>query len=118
MDIETLREYCIQKSGVVESFPFGEDTLVFKVGGKMFLLISLQDPSTFNAKCDPERAATLREEYDEITPGYHMSKVHWNTINMKGRLTINQLRELIDHSYELVYQKLPKKIKEELNQKS
>jgi predicted DNA-binding protein (MmcQ/YjbR family) len=114
MDVETLREYCLQKKGVSESFPFDENTLVFKVGGKMFLLISLQSASTFNAKCDPERAVVLREEYDEITPGYHMSKVHWNTINMYGRLTINQLHELIDHSYELVYQKLPKKIKEEL----
>jgi predicted DNA-binding protein (MmcQ/YjbR family) len=114
MDIEALREYCIQKNGVSESFPFDENTLVFKVGGKMFLLVSLQNPSSFNAKCDPERAIALREEYDEITPGYHMSKIHWNTINMQGRLTITQLQELIDHSYELVYQKLPKKIKEEL----
>lgn len=115
MDVETLREYCLQKKGVSESFPFDENTLVFKVGGKMFLLISLQSAFRFNAKCDPERAVALREEYDEITPGYHMSKVHWNTINMNGRLTINQLHELIDHSYELVYQKLPKRIRDELN---
>jgi predicted DNA-binding protein (MmcQ/YjbR family) len=114
MDIEELREYCIQKMGVEECFPFDEDTLVFKVGGKMFLLTSLQNPVTFNAKCDPEKAAILREEYNEITPGYHMSKVHWNTVNMQGRLTLTQLRDLIDHSYELVYQKLPKKIKDSL----
>ncbi|HXI00967.1 MAG TPA: MmcQ/YjbR family DNA-binding protein [Sphingobacteriaceae bacterium] len=116
MDIETLREYCIQKKGVTESFPFDQDTLVFKVGGKMFLLTGLSNPSGFNVKCDPERAIMLREEYDEITPGYHMSKVHWNTISMLGRLTNGQLQELIDHSYTLVYSKLPKKIKEELNQ--
>lgn len=114
MDIEELREYCILKTGVEECFPFDENTLVFKVGGKMFLLISLQNPFAFNAKCDPEKAAVLREEYDEITPGYHMSKVHWNTVNMQGRLTLPQLKDLIDHSYELVYQKLPQRIKNSL----
>ena len=82
----------------------------------MFLLISLQNPTTFNAKCDPERAVALREEYDEVTPGFHMSKIHWNTVKIHGRLTEIQLNELIDHSYELVYQNLPKKIKEEINQ--
>ena len=117
MDIETLREYCIKKTGVTESFPFGEDTLVFKVGGKMFLLIGLNNPSSFNAKCDPERAIILREEYEEITPGYHMNKIHWNTINMHGRLSVVQLQDLIDQSYDLVYYKLPKRIKDELNQK-
>lgn len=116
MNIETLREYCIGKKGVEECFPFDNDTLVFKVGGKMFLLISLQNPTTFNAKCDPERAVALREEYDEVTPGFHMSKIHWNTVKIHGRLTEIQLNELIDHSYELVYQNLPKKIKEEINQ--
>ena len=115
MDIETLREYCIQKKGVTESFPFGPDTLVFKVGAKMFLLTNLENPVSFNAKCDPERAIALRDEYEEILPGYHMSKVHWNTISLHGRLTDVQLKEFIDHSYELVYNSLSKKIKEELN---
>lgn len=114
MNIETLREYCIQKKGVTESFPFGEDTLVFKVGEKMFLLTSLQNPVSFNAKCDPEKAVALREEFEEIVPGYHMSKVHWNTVSMEGRLSEKQLKELIDHSYELVYNGLPKKVKDSL----
>lgn len=114
MDIETLREYCLQKKGVTESFPFGPDTLVFKVGGKLFLLTGLENPVSFNAKCDPERAVALREEYEEIVPGYHMSKVHWNTVNMRGRLNNSLLKELIDHSYQLVYNSLSKTIKAEI----
>ena len=116
MDIETLRDYCLSKKGVTESLPFGPDALVFKVGGKMFLLTNLQKPDSFNAKCDPERAIALREEFEEIVPGYHMSKVHWNTVSMTGRLTLMQLQELIDHSYVLVYEGLPKKLKEEISQ--
>jgi predicted DNA-binding protein (MmcQ/YjbR family) len=115
MDIETLREYCLQKKGVTESFPFGPDTLVFKVGEKMFLLTNIDNPVSFNAKCDPERAIALREEHEEIIPGYHMSKVHWNTVSLRGRLSISLIKELIDHSYDLVYQSLPKKAKEEIN---
>ena len=115
MDIETLREYCIQKPGVTESFPFGADTLVFKVGEKMFLLTNLQNPVSFNAKCNPERAVTLREEHEEVIPGYHMNKVHWNTVSLQGRLTNPFLKELIDHSYDLVYQSLPKAIKEQIS---
>ena len=115
MDIETLREYCLEKKGVEESFPFGPDTLVFKVAGKMFLLINLNNPVSFNAKCDPERAVSLREEFAEIVPGYHMSKIHWNTVNMQGRLSDMQLKELIDHSYALVYQGLSKKVRAELS---
>lgn len=115
MDIEILREYCLNKKGVTESFPFDTDTLVFKVGGKIFLLTNLQNPVSFNAKCDPERAITLREEFDEIVPGYHMSKIHWNTVSMTGRLSAIQLTELIDHSYDLVCKGLPKNVKDELN---
>ena len=114
MDIETLREYCMAKKGVTEGLPFGEDTLVFKVGEKIFLLTNLQNPVSFNAKCDPEKAVTLREEFSEIIPGYHMNKVHWNTVNMLGRLTQIQLKKLIDHSYDLVFNSLPKVKKEEL----
>jgi len=114
MDIELLREYCIVKSGVTESLPFGPDTLVFKVGGKVFLLISLNTPTKFNVKCDPERAVALREEYTEIVPGFHMNKKHWNTVSFEGRLSDNLLRELIDHSYDLVYKSLPAKIKESI----
>jgi len=114
MDIENLRDYCLAKKGVTESFPFDENTLVFKVGGKMFLLIGLNTASSFNVKCDPERAVQLREEFDEIRPGYHMNKTHWNTVSMTGRLSNLQLKELIDHSYDLVFKSLPKKLKEEL----
>ena len=114
MNIEELRDYCLQKKGVTESFPFGEHTLVFKVGDKLFLLTGLMEGNRFNAKCDPERAVELREQYDEVIPGYHMNKKHWNTIYMDGRLTTKQLHELIDHSYELVLNSLPKKIKEEI----
>ncbi len=115
MDIESLREYCLQKRGVTESFPFDTETLVFKVGGKMFLLTSLSNPISFNAKCDPEKAVYLREEHPEISPGYHMNKVHWNTVRLNGGLSFQLLKELIDHSYDLVYKSLPKKLKEEVN---
>lgn len=108
MDIEIIREYCLAKPGVTESFPFGEDTLVFKVMDKMFLLISLNQPDTFNVKCDPEKAVLLREEFEEVQPGYHMNKTHWNTVSVRGRLKDKQLSEMIDHSYDLVVKSLPK----------
>lgn len=114
MNIEELREYCLQKPGATEGLPFGEDTLVFKVGEKIFLLTSLDTGNRFNAKCDPERAIELREQFDEIIPGYHMNKKHWNTVYMNGQLTRKQLNELIDHSYELVLSSLPKKLQEEI----
>ncbi|HVX48501.1 MAG TPA: MmcQ/YjbR family DNA-binding protein [Chitinophagaceae bacterium] len=115
MDIEILRSYCLLKQGVEETFPFGEDTLVFKVMGKMFLLISLSEsPLQFNAKCDPGRAVELREQYDAIQPGYHMNKQHWNTIIVDGRVPSKLLYALIDDSYALVVQSLPKKMREQL----
>jgi len=115
MNIETLREYCLSKPGVTESFPFGEDALVFKVLGKMFALMLLNQELTINLKCDPERAIELREKHPAIIPGYHMNKKHWNTLNVDGSLTENQILELIDHSYNLVFASLPKKVKESLN---
>ncbi len=108
MNIESLRNYCLEKSHVQETFPFGEDTLVFKVMGKIFLLTGLDQPDRFNVKCDPERAIALREEYEEVQPGYHMNKTHWNTVLMNGRLSDLQLGEMIDHSYNLVVKSLPK----------
>lgn len=118
MNIEEFREYCIAKKGVTESFPFDEKTLVFKVMEKMFALSSLENqPSKANLKCDPERSITLREEYDGlITPGFHMSKLHWNTVELEMNIPHKLLCELIDHSYDLVVNKLTKKLKEELNQ--
>ena len=113
MNIEELRDYCLQKPGVTEGFPFGEDTLVFKVGEKIFLLTGLDSPS-FNAKCDPELAVELREQHDEVKPGFHMNKKHWNTVHTDGSLTNKQLRNMIDHSYELVFKSLPKKLQAEI----
>ncbi|KHD90083.1 hypothetical protein AH06_02135 [candidate division TM6 bacterium Zodletone_IIa] len=104
MDIESIREYCLSKPGVEETFPFGPDTLVFKVKNKVFLLISLDaQPLRFNVKCDPEYALELREEYpDIILPGYHMNKKHWNTIVVNGVLSKKLLMKMIDDSYVLV----------------
>jgi len=104
MDIETLRDYCLLKDGATEHFPFGPDTLVFKVSGKIFLIAGL-DSNYFNAKCDPERAIELRDEYEAITPGYHMNKQHWNSVCWDGRVPEKLLQELVDGSYELVAKK-------------
>ena len=115
MNIETLREYCLSKKAAEEGFPFGEDTLVFKVKGKIFLLVSLgSNPLQFNAKCEPEKAIELREQYDAVQPGYHMNKKHWNTVIVDGRLSTGLLKEMIDDSYDLVVQSLPKKLRMEL----
>ena len=114
MNLETLREYCIQKPVVTEGLPFGEDVLVFKVAGKMFLLISFSQSNRFNVKCDPELAEQLRESHPEIIPGYHMSKKMWNTVYMDGNLTDKQLKEMVDHSYNEVVKSLPKKVRESL----
>lgn len=108
MNIETLRDYCLSKSKVQETFPFGEDTLVFKVMDKIFLLAGLDHSHRFNVKCDPEKAVSLREQYEEVQPGYHMNKTHWNTVFMNGNLNDKQLMEMIDHSYDLVVKSLPK----------
>ncbi|CAZ96436.1 MmcQ/YjbR family DNA-binding protein [Zobellia galactanivorans] len=112
MNIEQFRDYCIAKKGVTESFPFDEKTLVFKVMGKMFALCALERiPSQVNLKCDPERAIALREAYDgRIIPGYHMSKVHWNTLLLES-LPPQLITELVDHSYALVISKFTKKLK-------
>jgi predicted DNA-binding protein (MmcQ/YjbR family) len=114
MNIEELREYCISKPGVTEEFPFDEVTLVFKVMGKMFALTNLEGDWNLALKCDPQRAIELREEHPAIQPGYHMSKVHWNTVIMDGSLSQKLILELIDHSYQLVVDKLPLKLKQEL----
>lgn len=112
VNIEELRDYCLAKPGVTEGFPFGEDTLVFKVE-KIFLITGLDQPS-FNVKCDPEKAIELREQFSEVTPGYHMNKKHWNTVRTDGSLTNKQLREMIDHSYDLILKSLPKKLQAEI----
>ncbi len=118
MNIQQLYEYCLSKKGVTEHFPFDEDTLVFKVGGKMFCLTSLQNwekgnPS-LNLKCDPEKAIELRAAYEAIQPGYHMSKKHWNTVFFHNDVATKMMVELVNHSYDLVFESLPKKIKQEI----
>ena len=115
MNLESFREYCLAKPGVEETFPFGEDTLVFKVMGKMFALTGLDSAVfTINLKCDPERSIELREAHHEIQPGYHMNKQYWNTVNCEGELDERLLLELVDHSYTLVVKSLSKKIQAEL----
>ncbi|HKO76201.1 MAG TPA: MmcQ/YjbR family DNA-binding protein [Flavobacterium sp.] len=118
MNLETYYEYCLSKKGVTEHFPFDEDTLVFKVGGKMFALSSLlqweKGAPSLNLKCDPERAQELRAEYDAIQPGFHMSKIHWNTITVNQDVHDALLKELINHSYDLVFKSLTKKIQMEI----
>ena len=115
INIETIREYCLCKQAVTESLPFDDTTLVFKVAGKIFALMSLDGDFGLNLKCDPERAIELREQYTEIIPGYHMNKVHWNTVQLDGNLPEQLILELIDHSYEIIVKGLPLKIKKEFN---
>jgi len=103
MTLGELLDYAISKPETEQTLPFGPEVLVVKTKGKMFLLIPLEvDPLRFNAKCDPERAVLLREEYEGILPGYHMNKIHWNTVLLDGSIPNSLVRELIDHSYELV----------------
>jgi len=119
MNIEEFRAYCLSKKGVTESFPFDEQTLVFKIMGKMFALSGLEyNPAKANLKCDPERSIELREQFpDQIYPGYHMDKKHWNTVEIEGNLPPALIVELIDHSYDLVVKGLTKKLQAELNEK-
>ena len=119
MNIESYREYCLQKPGTTEHFPFNEDTLVFKVMGKIYALSSLMSwengEPRINLKCDPEEAILLREKYPEsILPGYHMNKQLWNTVVLNGELTPKQVQQFIDDSYTLIVNSLTKKLKEEL----
>jgi predicted DNA-binding protein (MmcQ/YjbR family) len=109
MDLAQFREYCLRKSRATESTPFGPDVLVFKVSGKMFALATLDEvPTRVNLKCDPDLALELRDRYDQVTPGYHMNKKHWNTVELEGAIPDPELRKMIDHSYELVAASLPK----------
>lgn len=109
MNIESLRNYCIAKKAVKETFPFGEDTLVFKVLHKAFALASLSSPDSVNLKCDPEKAVELREQYECVQPGYHMNKKHWNTVYFDGSVNDKLICEWIDHSYNMVVKGMNKK---------
>jgi len=109
MDLAEFREYCLTKPDTTEGTPFGPDVIVFKVSGKMFALAALDEvPTTVNLKCDPELALDLRDRYEQVRPGYHMNKKHWNTVEIERGIPDLKLRKMIDHSYELVIKGLPK----------
>jgi predicted DNA-binding protein (MmcQ/YjbR family) len=114
MHIEAFYNYCLSLPGTSEDFPFGEETLVFKVMGKMFALTSIETFESINLKCDPLKALELRATHEEVKPGYHMNKKHWNTVSMSGDLDDEFITKLIKHSYDLVVAKLPKKDREKL----
>lgn len=109
MNIEQLRQYCLDKKGVTEDFPFDEHTLCIRVGKKIFAIVGLDAVELrVNLKCDPDRAIEWREQYPEVQPGWHMNKAHWNTVDFEGGLDARTLREMIDHSYEMVFKSLKK----------
>jgi predicted DNA-binding protein (MmcQ/YjbR family) len=119
MILAEFHAHCLSLPGAEETTPFGPDVIVYKVAGKMFALsVPDESPHRVNLKCDPERALELRDRYEEITPGYHMNKKHWNTVQLGGRLSNALVKELIEHSYALVVASLPKKVKEELKKRN
>lgn len=118
MNIEEYRNFCLSLPATSESFPFDEKVLVFKVENKMFALTNVDQYTSINLKCEPERAIELREQYPSVRPGFHMSKKHWNTINLDGSISNKLLEEWILHSYDRVVQTLPKKVREGLKEKS
>ncbi len=114
MTLDYFRTYCLSKPGTSEDTPFGPDTLCLRVGGKIFALTDLEEFAYINLKCDPERAVELREQYEGITPGYHMNKKLWNSVSVLGNVPEKLILELADHSYDLILQSLPKKIQAEI----
>ncbi len=114
MTLDELQAHCAKKPGVSWDTPFGPDVLVFRVQGKIFALAPISVFDTVNLKCDPERAIDLRERHSGIIPGYHMNKQHWNTVDVTGSVPQKLIRELVDHSYDLVRASLPKKLRDGL----
>jgi predicted DNA-binding protein (MmcQ/YjbR family) len=114
MNITFFRDYCLSKPGASEYTPFDENTLCFKVGDKIFAIIDIQLFESVNLKCDPERAIELREEFTGIVAGYHMNKKHWNTVSFDGSVPDKTILELVDHSYDLIFNGLPKKKQESI----
>ena len=110
MDIEHFRQYCLSKEQTTEETPFGPDTLVFKVAGKMFALVDIEQFHSTNLKCEPEIAQELRANYMAVEPGYHMNKKHWNTVAFNQDMSDVEILKWVDHSYELVVASLPKKV--------
>ena len=116
MNVERFRDYCLHKPGTTEDSPFGPEHLVFKVGGKMFALLAFEEiPPTANLKCDPDLALELRDRYEEVRPGYHMNKKHWNTVQIDGAIPQQELQKMVDHSYQLVVKSLPRAERERLS---
>lgn len=116
MDIETIRDYCIRKKATTEEFPFDEVTLVFKVMGKMYACIGLDNPEWLTLKCDPEYAQELRERYPGIKGAFHFNKKYWNQVSLRGDITDRLIIKLIDHSYEEVMKKFTNKLRQEYNE--
>ena len=115
MNLAELRSYCVAKPGTTEERPFGPETIVFKVLGKMYALTGDESqPESINLKCDPDDAIFFRHQFDGVRPGYHMNKVHWNTVDLTGDVPDSLIREMIDDSYELVTEKLPRRLRDEL----
>lgn len=113
MNLFEIQQYCLSKPGVIEYFPFDEDTPCYKVG-KIFLIANLIPPISINLKCDPEKAIELRERYESVVPGYHMNKMHWNTVYLESNISKREILEWIDHSYNLIIASLKKKDREDL----
>ena len=115
MHVDSFRDYCLGKTGATEDMPFGPEHLVFKVGGKMFALLGFDDvPPTANLKCEPDLALELRDRFEQVRPGYHMNKKHWNTVELGTGIPETEVRQMIDHSYELGVRSLPRKTRERL----
>jgi len=114
MTLDHFREYCLSFKGTTEELPFDENTLVFKVLGKMFALCNMMSFEFTNLKCDPEKAVNLREEHTEVTPAWHMNKKHWNSVSFIGDLSDQQIENWIEDSYNLVVKNMPKTLREQL----
>lgn len=115
MEITFFRTYCLAKNGVTEDTPFDPDTLCFRVGGKIFAIVDILAFESVNLKCDPELAVDIRERYSSVTPGYHMNKKHWNTVPFDRSIPDRIILEWVDHSYDLVFKSLPKKVQADLS---
>jgi predicted DNA-binding protein (MmcQ/YjbR family) len=114
MDRDRVLEYCGSRPGAVEDYPFGDEVAVFKVGGRIFALCGLTGRPDVSLKCDPPLAEALRARYPAVRPGYHLNKRHWNTVDLDGSVPADELAELIDHSWELVVAKLPRRQRDAL----
>ena len=115
MNARELRDWCLQHEGAFEDFPFTAEHSVFKVNGKMFAISALErEPLEVSVKCEPELAVELRNSYPAIRPGYHLNKRHWNTIELDGSVPADELAELVDHSWELVVARLPRRDRDAL----